>query len=183
MYLFPDAPESIRRCPWSRLDGSHNEPLARAGFTESDIPSFLITYIKVWLFLPHFRYWWYIQLLLYAAQLLAVAGRENAVVTYSDEMTWQYMKRQQIKECIDVHGHDSMLAALLIYLVVIRDMSVSNIEYPGISDGHAVGIAPDVLEHLSDSLGRGLGMYDPVLVEALLAYSMGYSTACAIFRR
>ena len=173
MYLFPDAPESIRRCPWSRLDGSHNEPLARAGFTESDIPSFLITYIKVWLFLPFFRYWWHIQLLLYAAQLLAVAGRENAVVTYSDEMTWQYMKRQQIKECIDVHGHDSMLAALLVYLVVIRDMSVSNIEYPGISDGHAVGIAPDVLEHLSDSLGRGLGMYDPVLVEALLAYSMG----------
>ena len=83
------------------------------------------------------------------------------------------MKRQQIKECIDVHGHDSMLAALLVYLVVIRDMSVSNIEYPGISDGHAVGIAPDVLEHLSDSLGRGLGMYDPVLVEALLAYSLG----------
>ena len=79
------------------------------------------------------------------------------------------MKRQQIKECIDVHGHDSMLAALLVYLVVIRDMSVSNIEYSGISDGHAVGIAPDVLEHLSDSLGRGLGMDDPVLVEALLA--------------
>ena len=137
--------------------------------TESDAPSLLITYIQVWLFLPHFRYWWHIQLLLYAAQLLAVAGRANAVVTYSDEMTWQYMKRQQIKECIDVHGHDSMLAALLVYLVVIRDMSVSNIEYSGISDGHAVGIAPDVLEHLSDSLGRGLGMDDPVLVEALLA--------------
>ena len=173
MYLFPDAPESIRRCPWSRLDGSHNEPLARAGFTESDIPSFLITYIKVWLFLPHFRYWWHIQLLLYAAQLLAVAGRENAVVTYSDEMTWQYMKRQQIEERIDVHGHDSMLAALLVYLVVIRDMSVCNIEYPGIGDGHAVGIAPDVFEHLSDSLGRRLGMYDPVLVEAFLAYIFG----------
>ena len=108
-------------------------------------------------------------MLLYVAQLLAVAGRENAVVTYSDEMTWQYMKRQQIKECIDVHGHDSMLAALLVYLVVIRDMSVSNIEYPGISDGHAVGIAPDVFEHLTDSLSRRLGIYDPVFVEALLA--------------
>jgi len=79
------------------------------------------------------------------------------------------MKRQQIKECIDVHGHDSMLAALLVYLVVIRDMSVSNIEYPGISDGHAVGIAPDVFEHLTDSLSRRLGIYDPVFVEALLA--------------
>ena len=173
MYLFPDAPESIRRSPRSRLDGSHNEPLARAGFTESDIPSFLITYIKVWLFFPHFRYWWHIQLLLYAAQLLAVAGRENAVVTYSDEMTWQYMKRQQIKERIDVHGHDTVLSTLLVHLVIIRDMSVCNIEYSGIGDGHAIGIAPDVLEHLSDSLGRGLGMYDPVLVEALLAYSLG----------
>lgn len=108
-------------------------------------------------------------MLLYAAQLLAVAGRENAVVTYSDEMTWQYMKRQQIKECIDVHGHDSMLAALLVYLVVIRDMSVCNIEYSGIGDSHAVGIAPDVFEHLTDFLSRRLGIYDPVFVEALLA--------------
>ena len=112
-------------------------------------------------------------MLLYAAQLLAVAGRENAIVTYSDKVIRQDMKRQQIKERIDVHGHDSVLAPLFVHLVVIGDMSVSNIEYPGISDGHAVGIAPDVLEHLSDSLGRGLGMDDPVLVEALLAYSMG----------
>mgnify|MGYP007069936755 CR=1 FL=1 len=108
-------------------------------------------------------------MLLYVAQLLAVAGRENAVVTYSDEMTWQYMKRQQIEERIDVHGHDSMLAAFLVHLVVIRDMSVCNIEYPGIGDGHAVGIAPDVFEHLTDSLSRRLGIYDPVFVEALLA--------------
>ncbi len=76
-------------------------------------------------------------MLLYVAQLLSVAGRENAVVTYSDEMTWQYMKRQQIEERIDVHGHDSMLAAFLVHLVVIRDMSVCNIEYPGIGDDHA----------------------------------------------
>ena len=47
MYLFPDAPESIRWCPWSRLDCLHDEPQATAGFTESDVPSFLITYIKV----------------------------------------------------------------------------------------------------------------------------------------
>ena len=108
-------------------------------------------------------------MLLYVAQLLAVAGRENAIVTYSDKVIRQDMERQQIKERIDVHGHDSMLAAFLVHLVVIRDMSVCNIEYPGIGDGHAIGIAPDVLEHLSDSLGRGLGIYDPVFVEALLA--------------
>jgi len=111
-------------------------------------------------------------LLLYAAQLLAVAGREYAVVTYSDEMAWQYMKRQQVEERIDVHGHDSMLASLLVHFVIIRDMSVCNIEYPRIGDSHAVGVAPDVFEHLSDSLGRGLGMDDPILVEAFLANAL-----------
>ena len=110
--------------------------------------------------------------MLYAAQLLAVAGREYAVVTYSDEMAWQYMKRQQVEECINVHGHDSMLASLLVHFVIIRDMSVCNIEYSGIGDSHAVGIAPDVFEHLSDSLGRRLGMDDPVLVEAFLANAL-----------
>ena len=173
MYLFPDAPEPIRWSPRSGLDGFHDDPLATAGFTESDVPSFLITDFKVCSFFPHFRYRRHVKLLLYAAQLLAVAWRENAVVTYSDKMVRQYMKRQQIEERIDVHGHDSMLATLLVHLVVIRDMSVCDIEYPGVCDSYAVGIAPDVFENLSDSLGRGLGMDDPVLVEALLAYSLG----------
>ena len=110
--------------------------------------------------------------MLYAAQLLAVAGRENAIVTYSNKVIRQDMKREQIKERIDVHGHDTVLSTLLVHLVIIRDMSVCNIEYPGIGDGHAIGIAPDVLEHLSDSLGRGLGMDDPILVEAFLANAL-----------
>lgn len=112
-------------------------------------------------------------MLLYAAQLLAVAGRENAIVTYSDKVIRQDMKRQQIKERIDVHGHDSVLAPLFVHLVVIGDMSVCNIEYSGIGDGHAIGIAPDVLEHLTDAFGRWLGIYDPRLCKAFLAYSLG----------
>ena len=111
-------------------------------------------------------------MVLYAAQLLAVAGREYAVVTYSDKMVRQDMKRQQVEERVNVHGHDSMLASLLVHFVIIRDMSVCNIEYSGIGDSHAVGIAPDVFEHLSDSLGRRLGMDDPVLVEAFLANAL-----------
>ena len=83
------------------------------------------------------------------------------------------MKRQQIKERIDVHGHDTVLSTLLVHLVIIRDMSVCNIEYPGIGDGHAIGIAPDVLEHLTDAFGRWLGIYDPRLGKAFLAYSLG----------
>ena len=90
-------------------------------------------------------------------------------MTYSDKVIRQDMKRQQTKERIDVHVHDSMLSTLLVHFVVIGDLRVGHVLYPGISDGHAVGIAPDVLEHLSDSLGRWLGIYDLVLVEALLA--------------
>ena len=108
-------------------------------------------------------------MLLYAAQLLAVAGREYAIVTYSDKMVRQYMKRQQIKERIDVHGYDSVLATLLVHFVVIGDLRVGHVQNSGICDGHAVGIAPDVFEHLTDSLSRRLGIYDPVFVEALLA--------------
>jgi len=82
------------------------------------------------------------------------------------------MKRQQVEERVNVHGHDSMLAALFVHLVVVGDSPVINIEYPRISDGHTKGIAPDVFEHLTDTICRGLGMDDPVLVEALLAYSL-----------
>ena len=82
------------------------------------------------------------------------------------------MKRQQAEEGIDVHGHDSMLAALFVHLVVVGDSPVCDIEYPGVGDGHTVGIAPDVFEDLTHTICRGLGIDDPVLVEALLAYSL-----------
>ncbi len=87
------------------------------------------------------------------------------------------MKRQQIEERVDVHGHDSMLTALLVHFVVVGDSSIGNIEYPGIGDGHAVGIAPDVFEHLSDSLGRWLGMNNPWIVKAPLANVFGEGTS------
>ena len=83
------------------------------------------------------------------------------------------MKRQQAEELVDVHGHDSMLTALFVHLVVVGDSPIGNIEYPGVSDSHSIGIAPDVFEHLSDSFGRGLGMDNPWIVEALLAYVFG----------
>ena len=83
------------------------------------------------------------------------------------------MKRQQIEELVDVHGHDSMFTALLVYLVVVGDSPIVNIKYSGIGDSHTVGISSDVFEHLTDTLCRWLGMDDPWLVEALLAYVFG----------
>ena len=111
-------------------------------------------------------------MLLYAAQLLAVAGRENAIVTYSDEMVRQYMKRQQIQKSINGSGHNLMFASFPVILVIVQDFGVGHIQDSGIGYGHTVGIAPDVLEHLSDSLGRRLGMNDPGFAETLLAGSL-----------
>ena len=43
----PIVPDSVGRCPWGRLDDSHDDALATAGLTESDVPSLLIAYFKV----------------------------------------------------------------------------------------------------------------------------------------
>ena len=83
------------------------------------------------------------------------------------------MKRQQIEEFVDVHGHDSVLSSLLVHLVVIGYMPVCDIKYSGIGDCHTVGIASDVFEHLTDSFGRRLGMDDPRFVKALLTDCLG----------
>lgn len=56
-------------------------------------------------------------------------------MTYSDKMVRQYMKRQQIKERIDVHGYDSVLATLLVHFVVIGDLRVGHVQnVPGYAD-------------------------------------------------
>ena len=83
------------------------------------------------------------------------------------------MKRQQIEESIGVHGHDSVLAGLLVHLVVVEDSPLGDIEYPGVGDCHTVGIAPDVFEHLADAFGRGLCMNDPWLSKAFPTDGLG----------
>ena len=83
------------------------------------------------------------------------------------------MKRQQIEERVDVHRHDFMLAEFPVILVIIENLRISHVQNSRISDGHAIGIAPDVLEHLTDAFGRWLGIYDPRLGKAFLAYSLG----------
>ena len=45
--LILQMPESEGWCPWDRLDDSHDDALTTAGLAESDVPSLLITYLKV----------------------------------------------------------------------------------------------------------------------------------------
>ncbi len=75
---------------------------------------------------------------------------------YSDKPVWKYMLREQVKKRINVHGHDAMLAAFPVHLIVIGNPVIMNIQNPGIGYGHAISIASDILKHHSDSFGRRL---------------------------
>ena len=90
-------------------------------------------------------------------------------MTDPDKPAWEYMLGQEIQEVSNVHGHDAMLTATLVLLVVVRDMRVSNVKYSGIGDGDAISIASDVFKNKIDSLGRRPRVDDPVLGKALLA--------------
>ena len=47
MQLIPDAPESIRWSPRSRLDDPHDDALTIAILTDSNVPSFLIADVEI----------------------------------------------------------------------------------------------------------------------------------------
>ena len=79
-------------------------------------------------------------MLLYAAQLLAVAWRENAIVTDTDKPVRQYMLRKKIQERVDAFGLDLMFAAASIVLVIVGNCIVCHVHYSGICNGHTIGI-------------------------------------------
>ena len=75
-------------------------------------------------------------------------------MAYPDKSVWQYVLGEQIQEVNNHHGHDTMLAATSVILVVIGDFLFSHVLYPGIADGNPKGITSDVLENQVDSLCR-----------------------------
>ena len=90
----------------------------------------------------------------------------------------QDVLREQIKKAIDIHSHYAMLTSLSVILVVIGYFIIRDLQYPGVGDSHSVGIAGDILEHLTDSLCRRSGIDHPVLVKAQLQGSGEDSWHC-----
>ena len=80
-----------------------------------------------------------------------------------DKPVWEYVLGEEIQEGVNLRGHDAMFPAFPVHLVIIGNLRVGHVEDPGVSDGHPVGIAANVLKDLVDSLGRGLGIDDPCL--------------------
>ena len=77
-------------------------------------------------------------------------------MTYTDKPVWQYVLREKIQERIDALFLDLMLAATSVVFVIVGDSVISHVQYPGICNGHTIGITSDVFKNLADSLGRRL---------------------------
>lgn len=95
----------------------------------------------------------------------------------SNKPVRQNVLREQIQKVIDIHRHHAMLTSFPVILVVIGYFIIRDLQYPGIGDSHPVGIAGDILEHLTDSLCRRYGVDHPVLVKVQLPGSVvnGYT--------
>ena len=72
--LFRRLPQSLihvpyteGRCSWGRINNANDNTSAVAILAHPDLPTFLITDVKVWLLLSLFGDRWHIQLLLYAS--------------------------------------------------------------------------------------------------------------------
>ena len=75
-------------------------------------------------------------------------------MTDPDKPTWEYVLGKQIQETHNAHAHDTVFPATLVLLVVVGDLRASDAQYPGIGNGHTIGIAGNILEDEIDTFGR-----------------------------
>ena len=150
------------------LDHVHPAPAARA---DADIPARHLTDLGKRFLPAHLWHWRAPEQLLRLPELVPVGRREQPVMAYAHERGRQDVEREQVEEVDDVHGHLPMLSTAPVVLVVIGHHPVGRVaEDARVADGHAVGIPPDVLQHLLDALRRRAAVDDPGLVETPLAY-------------
>lgn len=90
-------------------------------------------------------------------------------MTDPDKPTREYVLRKQIQEAHNAHIHDTMFPATFVLLVVVGNLRAGDAQYPGIGNGHTIGIAGNILEDEIDTFGRRARVNDPVFGKALLA--------------
>ena len=73
-------------------------------------------------------------------------------MTYTDKPVRQDVLGQSSQEIVNSNVGDFVLPTTSVILVIEGNMRVSDIQYPGICNGHTIGIASDVFKNLADSL-------------------------------
>ena len=77
------------------------------------------------------------------------------------------MKQEAAQKLMGGNGHDLLLAAMGIVSPAEGDVIVFKGYEPMVGDGHAMGVACQIVEHMFGATERWLGVDDPVLTEQL----------------
>ena len=67
-------------------------------------------------------------MLLDAAEYLTVARREESIVADSDKPVREYVLGEQIQEGVNLRGHDAMLPAFPVHLVIVGDLRACHVQ-------------------------------------------------------
>jgi len=101
-------------------------------------------------------------------QFFAEAVGEQAIAADSHEAFWQYMQEEAAEEVHGVESHDALLAAVRIIAPEKADaLSVEGGDAV-VADGHAMGVAAEVTQHVFRSAEGRLGMDVPFLFAELV---------------
>lgn len=97
-------------------------------------------------------------------QLVAEAVRQPAVVSDTDEAFGQDVQEEAAEELLRVESHDALLAAVSIIAPAEADsLSIEGRE-PMVGDGHAVGVATEIVQHMGRAAEGWLGVDEPLLL-------------------
>ena len=83
------------------------------------------------------------------------------------QTTGENMQQESAQELMCGNSHDLVLAAVCIVSPAEGDMIVLEGDETMVGDGHAMGVAGQIVENMFGAAERWLGVYDPVLPEQL----------------
>jgi len=99
---------------------------------------------------------------------MAEAIGEQSEVADAHEALGQHVEEEAAQELRCVESHAALLCAVGIVLVAEGDMFTVEVEQATIGDGHAVGVAAQVAQHLGRLSEGRLGIDDPLFMAQLL---------------
>ena len=85
----------------------------------------------------------------------------------ADKTARQHMQQKPAQEFVGRDGHVALLVAVSVVLPAEGDLTVGEGDQPVVGDGHAMGIAGQVVEHVFWSAEGWLGVDNPILPEQL----------------
>ena len=85
----------------------------------------------------------------------------------ANERSWQHMQEEASQELVGAESHRPVLIVLGVVLPPERDLAVLERNQSVIRDGHAMGIASEVMQDVLRSAEGPFCIYDPFLPEEL----------------